>query len=90
MRCYFRLQSQNRAGKGSNGLRKALRRRAVFVSPSWRYADPRAGLLAGAEWESTRSIVCRSLGLSPDPTPVLAALSSELDETYREVTTHPT
>src|SRR3546814_7513787 len=33
-------------------LRVALRRRAVFVAPSWRYADPRAGLLDSAEWES--------------------------------------
>jgi hypothetical protein len=30
-------------------LRSALRRRDVFVTPSWRYADPRVGLLAGAE-----------------------------------------
>lgn len=43
-----------------DGRRKALRRREVFVSPSWRYADPRAGLLAGAEWETTRPIICRS------------------------------
>ncbi|MDI1245186.1 MAG: Tn3 family transposase [Rhodoferax sp.] len=68
-----------------DGLRTKLRRRDVFVSPSWRYADPRAGLLAGAEWETTRSMICRSLGLSPDPAPTLAALSKELDETYRAV-----
>lgn len=68
-----------------DGLRKALRRRDVFVSPSWRYADPRAGLLAGVEWEQTRSIVCRSLGLSPDPAPALTALAKELDQTYRAV-----
>lgn len=68
-----------------DGLRKALRRRDVFVSPSWRYADPRAGLLAGAEWEDARPIVCRSLGLSQDPTPVLVALSAELDQTYLSV-----
>ena len=68
-----------------DGLRKALRRRDVFTSPSWRYADPRAGLLTGVEWETTRSMICRSLGLSPDPGPALAALSGELDETYRAV-----
>lgn len=68
-----------------DGLRKALRRRDVFVSPSWRYADPRAGLLTGAEWETTRPIICRSLGLSADPAPVLAALTIELDQTYRAV-----
>jgi len=68
-----------------DGLRKALRRRDVFVSPSWRYADPRAGLLSGAEWEATRPIICRSLGLSANPVPALAALSTELDQTYRAV-----
>jgi hypothetical protein len=47
-------------------LRIALRRRDVFVSPSWRYADPRAGLLAGAEWEATRPVICRTLGLPSD------------------------
>jgi TnpA family transposase len=68
-----------------DGLRKALRRRDVFVSPSWRYADPRAGLLAGAEWETTRPIICRSLGLPTDPAPALAALATDLDHTYRAV-----
>jgi hypothetical protein len=68
-----------------DGLRKALRCRDVFVSPSWRYADPRAGLLAGAEWETTRPIICRSLGLPTDPAPALAALTTELDQTYRAV-----
>ena len=68
-----------------DGLRKALRRRDVFVSPSWRYADPRAGLLTGTEWEATRPIICRSLGLSADPAPTLAALTAELDQTYRAV-----
>lgn len=66
-------------------LRKALRRRDVFVSPSWRYADPRAGLISGAEWETTRPIICRSLELSVDPAPTLAALSAELDQTYHAV-----
>ena len=68
-----------------DGLHKALRRRDVFVSPSWRYADPRAGLLTGSEWETTRPIICRSLGLSVDAAPALAALSAELDQTYRAV-----
>ena len=66
-------------------LRKALRRRDVFVSPSWRYSDPRAGLISGAEWETTRPIICRSLELSVNPAPTLAALSAELDQTYRAV-----
>jgi TnpA family transposase len=66
-------------------LRKSLRRRDVFVSPSWRYSDPRAGLLTGEEWETARPIICRSLGLSINPTPTLAALTEELDQTFRAV-----
>ena len=48
-------------------LHTALRRREVFVTPSWRDADPRAGLLTGTEWDAARPIICRTLGLSPDP-----------------------
>lgn len=66
-------------------LRNAIRRRDVFISPSWRYADPRAGLLAGAEWEASRPIVCRALGLTAQPEATLEALARELDETYRRV-----
>ena len=68
-------------------LYTALRRRDVFVAPSWRYADPRAGLLDSAEWESTRPIICRTLGLSAAPKPTLIALAAELDRTYRAVAT---
>lgn len=63
----------------------ALRRRDIFVRPSWRYADPRSGLLAGSEWEASRPIVCRSLGYPADPEPVLQAMAEELDQTYRRV-----
>jgi TnpA family transposase len=66
-------------------LQTALKRREVFVAPSWRYADPRAGLLDGAEWEATRPIICRTLGLSVNPEPTLSALTLELDQTYRTV-----
>lgn len=66
-------------------LHIALRRRDVFVTPSWRYADPRAGLLDGSEWEATRPIICRTLGLSASPDPTLTALAAELDRTYRAV-----
>jgi TnpA family transposase len=68
-------------------LQSALKRRDVFVAPSWRYADPRAGLLDGAEWQATRPIICRTLGLSASSEPVLAALALELDSTYRAVAT---
>lgn len=66
-------------------LRVAIRRRDVFVNPSWRYADPHAGLLAGVEWEAARPVICRSLELSAQPQATLAALTQELDETYRRV-----
>lgn len=66
-------------------LNTALRRRDVFVAPSWRYADPRAGLLDGSEWEATRPIICRTLGLSVNPEPTLTALATELDRTYLAV-----
>ncbi len=66
-------------------LHTALRRRDIFVTSSWRYADPRSGLLAGVEWETTRPTICRTLGFSADPKPVLDSLAEELDQTYRAV-----
>lgn len=66
-------------------LATALHRRDVFVQPSWRYADPRANLLTGPEWEASRPMVARTLGLPTDPGPVLDALAAELDQTYRAV-----
>jgi TnpA family transposase len=66
-------------------LRIALKRRDVFVTPSWRYADPRSGLLSGVEWETARPIICRTLGLDSNPKPVLEELTRELDRTYRAV-----
>jgi hypothetical protein len=45
-------------------LRKALHRRDVFVAPSWRYADPRSGLLEGAQWQATRPMICRTIRAS--------------------------
>ena len=71
-------------------LQTAIHRRDVFIRPSWRYADPRANLLSDAEWEATRPIVCRTLGLPPDPQPILESLAVELDKTYREVPNAPT
>ncbi len=66
-------------------LRKALHRRDVFVAPSWRYADPRSGLLEGAQWQATRPMICRTLALPAHPEPAIAALSEELGQTYRAV-----
>ena len=64
---------------------RPCRRRDVFVSPSWRYADPRLGLLDGAEWLAARPIICRSLGLTIDAKTTLDALSVELDATWLAV-----
>jgi len=66
-------------------LKTALHRRDVFTRPSWRYADPRANLLSEKEWEAMRPVVCRTLGLPPDPQPILDALADTLDQTYRDV-----
>jgi TnpA family transposase len=66
-------------------LRTALKRRDIFVHPSWRYADPRSGLLSGSEWESIKPMISLTLGLSIDPKPVLDQLTDELDHTYRIV-----
>jgi hypothetical protein len=66
-------------------LRIALKRRDVFVTPSWRYNDPRSGLLSGSEWATARPMICRTLGLGADPRPILEELAYELDQTYRAV-----
>jgi hypothetical protein len=53
-----------------------------------RYFDFPVGvqqIAAECEREVTRPIICRTLGLTPDPEPVLKALSNELDQTYRTV-----
>lgn len=73
------------------GLRHALRRRDLFVSPSQRWSDPRAKLLQGDAWVSARPTVCRTLDLHPTPQSELAALRRQLDEAYcRTVENLPT
>jgi len=66
-------------------LQAALKRRDIFVSPSWRYADPRANLLAGQEWESSKAMIFRALSLSNTANHSLKSLATELDETYKAV-----
>lgn len=63
-------------------LRIALKRRDVFVNPSWRYADPRIGLLSGINWERVKPTISRTLGYSLDPKPVLEQLATELNQAY--------
>jgi len=64
-------------------LRKDLRRRDVFVSPSHRWADPRAKLLHGPAWESMRPAVCHDLGLPLAPEDELARLAQQLDAAHK-------
>ncbi len=64
-------------------LRTALRRRDVFVSPSHRWADPRAKLLQGPAWDSMRPAVCHDLGLPLTPEDQLAQLAQQLDAAYK-------
>jgi TnpA family transposase len=64
-------------------LQDALKRRDVHVSPSERYADPRAKLLSEEAWEAARLGVMRALGLPPDPEEYLRGLGQRLEEAYR-------
>lgn len=41
--------------------------------------------MTGAEWEASRPIICRSLGLTTEPDTTLKMLARELDQTYRAV-----
>lgn len=66
-------------------LQGALKRRDLFVRPSWRYSDPRANLHGGKEWEAIRPVICRSLNLTNEPHGYLQAFVNELDETYKLV-----
>jgi TnpA family transposase len=64
-------------------MRASLRRRDLFTAPSLRYADPRAGLLDGAAWESARPAVCRTLGVSGSGPEETARMAARLDAAYR-------
>jgi hypothetical protein len=64
-------------------MRAAIRRRDIFVSPSFRYGDPRKGLLDGTAWEAARPAVCRTLGVSSNATEELDRLAKRLDEAFR-------
>lgn len=63
-------------------LQDSLRRRDIFVSPSERWGDPRAGLLQGEEWQAVHAQVYRTLNRTQDPEVELAALSRQLYEAY--------
>jgi hypothetical protein len=65
------------------GIRTAIRRRDLFVSPSIRYADPRLGLLSGPTWEAARPAICRTLGFSTDASAEVARLAERVDAAYQ-------
>ncbi len=67
-----------------DSMRIGIRRRDLFANPSFRYADPRLGLLAGPAWESARPAICRTLGLSADAPSEVARLAGRLDAAYRD------
>ncbi len=64
-------------------MRAAIRRRDLFVGTSFRYSDPRKGLLDGAAWEAARPAVCRTLGVSSQANSELQRLSERLDQAFR-------
>jgi len=66
-------------------LYQALRRREVFVPVSERYGDPRAELLQGEAWETTREAVARVLERSTDPQVELTQLQAQVRAAYAEV-----
>lgn len=69
-------------------LRAHLRRRDVFVSPSYRWIDPRARLLGGEQWESLRPSICRDLNLPLSAEEALVELSAALDQAYKDAAGH--
>jgi TnpA family transposase len=64
-------------------LQDNLKRRDVYVAPSERWADPRAKLLSGDEWEAARPQVLRTLELPSDPREYIENLGWRLNEAYR-------
>lgn len=69
-------------------LQESLRRRDVLVSRSERWGNPRIKLLQGAQWEATRSQVCRALNRHESPEPELEALAHQLDAAYQRTAEH--
>ena len=64
-------------------LHDGLHRRDLFLTPSERWADPRAKLLQGRAWEAARPSVCRTLGRQLSADREIQALAQQLDEAYR-------
>ncbi|GGR66765.1 hypothetical protein GCM10010282_69670 [Streptomyces roseolus] len=63
----------------------ALRRRDIFASPSHRWSDPRARLLAGKGWDAVREDVLAGLSLDEDAERHLRELVDVLDATWKQM-----
>ncbi|MBN6058608.1 Tn3 family transposase, partial [Nonomuraea sp. RK-328] len=66
-------------------LMRALTIRDVFASPSLRWADPRAHLLAGAQWEAIAEDVLASLSLTDPVEQHLNDMVLALDAAWKQM-----
>ena len=71
-------------------LHRALRCRDVFAAPSRRWSDPRAALLAGAEWAKGRDEILTGLGLTDPVDGHLGQLTDALDVAWKLLASHLT
>jgi len=62
-----------------------LKRRDIFAAASSRWADPRAQLLDGEEWQAKREILLESLDLPEGPDELLEECAAELDGAWRHM-----
>jgi hypothetical protein len=70
-------------------LHRALQVRDVYATPSLRWGDPRAHLLAGPEWEAVAEDVLASLSLT-DPVPEhLNSKAVALDAVWKQMAARP-
>jgi TnpA family transposase len=69
----------------AENLREHLRRHDVFVPGLRKWGDPRAGLLAGQAWQTSRAQVCRDLSLSPEPGPDLDTWIARAETAYQRL-----
>ena len=60
-----------------------LTRRNIFAAASTRWADPRARLLAGSDWEAAKGPALNALQLPNNPTTLLDEEGGELDAAWR-------
>jgi len=66
-------------------LHRKLRTRDIFARPSVRWADPRAQLLGGNEWQAVRGDVLAGLGLDQPVEAHLAEAAAALDAAWQQL-----